>query len=205
MIMRQDVFIRVRRVYPMLLAFVGLLVAASAGAAPTSLASGTLDSGFGKGGRVITTFGMPASGADAVLVQPDGKIVAAGYPGNNRGFALVRYTRNGSLDPTFGSHGRVTTSFSPDRGGTTSLARQPDGKIVARRVQKLGRSNPIRRICSEIEWGVSTPMLSIEVGSYQQRFVTHLLPRPHVASAAKNWAAISRSRSPAATPRPRTR
>jgi hypothetical protein len=31
------------------------------------------------------------------------------------------------------------------------------------------------------------------------------LPRPHVASAAKNWAAISRSRSPAATPRPRTR
>jgi Integrase core domain len=75
----------------------------------------------------------------------------------------------------------------------------------ARGVQKLGRSNPIRRISSEIEWGVSTPMLSIEVGSYQQRFVTHLLPRPHVASAAKNWAAISRSRSPAAAPRPRTR
>jgi hypothetical protein len=46
--MRQDAFTRVRRVYPMLLAFVGLLVAASAGAAPTDVASGTLDSGFGK-------------------------------------------------------------------------------------------------------------------------------------------------------------
>ena len=45
-----------------------------------SLASGTLDPGFGKGGRVITTVGSPASGARAVLIQPDGKIVAAGFP-----------------------------------------------------------------------------------------------------------------------------
>ena len=50
--------------------------------------------------------------------------------GQQSGFALVRYRRNGSLDPTFGSHGRVTTSFSPDRGDATSLARQPDGKII---------------------------------------------------------------------------
>lgn len=129
--MTKRLFIRLGWMYAAMLLFTGLLVAASAGAAPTSLASGTLDSGFGKGGRVITRFGMPASGASAVLVQPDGKIVAAGVPGNNRGFALVRYRRNGSLDPTFGSHGKVTTSFSPDRGDATSLARQPDGKIVA--------------------------------------------------------------------------
>ena len=89
----------------MLLALGGLLVGASAGASPTTLAPGTLDRGFGKGGRVITTVGLPESGARAVLIQPDGKIVAAGFPGGYRGFALVRYKRSGSLDPTFGSHG----------------------------------------------------------------------------------------------------
>jgi uncharacterized delta-60 repeat protein len=133
--MRKHVFVHVRRVYPMLLALTGLLVAASAGAAPTTLASGALDSGFGKGGRIITTVGMPASGARAVLIQPDGKIVAAGYPGNIRGFALVRYARNGSLDPTFGSHGRVTTRLVSDpraSGGLAwALARQYNGKIIA--------------------------------------------------------------------------
>jgi uncharacterized delta-60 repeat protein len=79
---------------------------------------------------------MPASGARAVLIQPDGKIVAAGYPGYRAGgFALVRYRRDGSLDPTFGSHGRVTTRLSPDSrcstGPAWALARQGDGKIIA--------------------------------------------------------------------------
>lgn len=61
--MTKQLFIGVRGLYAMLLAFTGALIAASAGAAPTNLASGTLDSGFGKAGRVITTVGMPASGA----------------------------------------------------------------------------------------------------------------------------------------------
>lgn len=128
-------FIGLSRWYAMALAFSGLLIGASAGAAPTTLASGTLDAGFGKGGRVITTVGLPASGALAVLIQPDGKIVAAGYPGGNRGFALLRYKRNGSLDPTFGSHGRVITLLDPGSrratGPARSLALQRDGKIVA--------------------------------------------------------------------------
>jgi uncharacterized delta-60 repeat protein len=95
-----------------------------------------LDPSFGKAGKVITTVGMPASGARAVLIQPDGKIVAAGFPGYRRGgFALVRYRRDGSLDPTFGSHGRVTTRLVSDprfaSGPAFALARQRDGKIIA--------------------------------------------------------------------------
>ena len=40
-----------------------------------------------------------------MAVQPDGKIVAAGYaaPG---GFALARYQTNGALDPTFSGDGK---------------------------------------------------------------------------------------------------
>src|SRR5207302_1929448 len=45
---------------------------------------GSLDSTFGQGGRVITNVGPPRSGLEhwnAVAVQPDGKIAAAGRSG----------------------------------------------------------------------------------------------------------------------------
>src|SRR3954469_16695942 len=37
----------------------------------------------------------------------------------------------GSLDPTFGSAGIVTTAFSGKSANLVSLLRQPDGKLVA--------------------------------------------------------------------------
>ena len=44
-------------------------------------------------------------------MQPDGKIVVAGYSlnGSNDDFALVRYNADGSLDTTFGGAGKVIT------------------------------------------------------------------------------------------------
>ena len=75
--------------------------------------NGTLDTTFGAGGKVITDFGAVSSQAFAVAVQPDGKIVAAGYANidGNEDFALVRYNSNGALDTSFGTGGRVTTDF----------------------------------------------------------------------------------------------
>jgi hypothetical protein len=55
-----------------------------------------LDSTFGSGGTVTTSFGQVDSAA-AVLIQTDGKIVAAGNSGFNTqqgfidSFALARY------------------------------------------------------------------------------------------------------------------
>jgi uncharacterized delta-60 repeat protein len=67
-----------------------------------------------------------------VAVQSDGKIVAAGYSesGSNRDVALVRYATDGSLDPSFGSGGKVITAIgaADDYGG--SVVVQSDGKIV---------------------------------------------------------------------------
>ncbi len=48
-------------------------------------------------------------GATVVALQGDGKIVAAGT--SDRGFAVVRYHPDGSLDASFGSGGKVTTNF----------------------------------------------------------------------------------------------
>ncbi len=103
--------------------------------------SGQADATFGVKGEVTTTFrSYPYSEVWAVMIQGDGKIVAAGsaYPtttGSTDVFALARYNVNGTLDGTFGSKGEVTTSVtgSPTTAGN-DYARaaflQPDGKIV---------------------------------------------------------------------------
>jgi uncharacterized delta-60 repeat protein len=90
---------------------------------------GSLDMSFGTGGMVTTTsFGTRFENATSVVIQTDGKIVAAGraYPV----LALARYNSNGSLDTSFGTGGKVTTAMG-DRFGASGLAIQSDGKIVA--------------------------------------------------------------------------
>jgi uncharacterized delta-60 repeat protein len=67
--------------------------------------------------------------ANAVAVQPDGKIVLAGYAtitGGYRVFAVVRLNPDGSLDSTFGTGGKLTAWY----GGASAMVIQPDGKIV---------------------------------------------------------------------------
>jgi uncharacterized delta-60 repeat protein len=95
---------------------------------------GTLDTTFGRGGKVRTDFPGLASVPSAVVLQPDGKIVVAGgafplftFAGN---FELVRYNPNGSLDTSFGNGGIVTTIF-PEGSYAFDVALQPDGKIIA--------------------------------------------------------------------------
>ncbi len=97
-------------------------------------AAGVLDASFGSGGTVTTAIGTNAI-AMAVALQPDGKIVVAGYaeaPGTPTpiSFALARYTTTGDLDATFGSGGTVTT-FITQQSVALAAALQPDGKIVA--------------------------------------------------------------------------
>ena len=94
---------------------------------------GALDASFGTAGRVRTGFGSGHGGATAlgVVIQPDGKIVAAGYA--RKGFAIVRYNPDGSLDQSFGSGGRLRTKvFDGVRGRSfVDVALQTDGAIVA--------------------------------------------------------------------------
>jgi uncharacterized delta-60 repeat protein len=90
---------------------------------------GSLDSGFGSGGKVVTDFFDNGASAFAVAIQPDNKIIAAG--GASGSFALARYNTNGSLDMTFGTSGKVTTSFfNNSEAIATAIALQSDGKIV---------------------------------------------------------------------------
>jgi uncharacterized delta-60 repeat protein len=93
---------------------------------------GTLDTSFGGDGKVTAAVGTGRSLAFQVLVQPDGKIVAAGEAinGTYDDFALVRFTASGSLDAGFGSGGKVITAIGVGDDTPSGLLMQPDGKIV---------------------------------------------------------------------------
>jgi uncharacterized delta-60 repeat protein len=99
---------------------------------------GSLDTSFGNGGIVTTTFAEGSYAFDLAL-QPDGKIIAAGTvfvdfnPGDqsDTDFALARYNSDGSLDTTFGNGGLVTTDFFGHEDDAFSVLIQSDGKIIA--------------------------------------------------------------------------
>jgi uncharacterized delta-60 repeat protein len=96
-------------------------------------ADGSLDTSFGGDGIVVTPIGGGDEGAEALAVQADGKLVAAGWDGVKRRprIALVRYNPDGSLDASFGGDGTVTTRIKPRGGRADAVAVQEDGKIVA--------------------------------------------------------------------------
>lgn len=95
---------------------------------------GNLDASFGTGGIVTTNTTPLAERALAGALQPDGKIVVAGWGNSFDGqinFTVVRYNTDGSLDASFGTGGIVTTDFGfGNHDLATDVVVQPDGKIV---------------------------------------------------------------------------
>ena len=88
------------------------------------LSAGSLDPTFGNGGLVTTDFN-PSLAVYDVAVQPNGKVIAAGYMIGG-GFGMARYNEDGSLDTSFGSSGLATGPAGESRG----VAIQDDGKIL---------------------------------------------------------------------------
>src|SRR5690349_20798348 len=66
-------------------------------------ADGSLDNGFGVGGKVITPIGTHVDYASSIVLQSDGKILLGGFSSNgtNNDFAMVRYNTDGTLDNGF--------------------------------------------------------------------------------------------------------
>ena len=106
-------------------------------------AVGDLDTSFGVGGKVVTDVSQtpdpfnPDSREESawdVAIQPDGKIIAAGFainPTNNTSdFAVIRCNPDGSLDRSFGIGGQVLTDFNNSTDEALAIALQVDGRIV---------------------------------------------------------------------------
>src|SRR5215470_9007411 len=96
---------------------------------------GDLDPTFGTDGKVLTDFDHSTDIANAVAIQADGKLVVVGttYQNNDfstEDFAVARYNPDGTLDKAFGAGGKVQTDFPGLAAVASSVAIQPDGKIV---------------------------------------------------------------------------
>lgn len=67
-----------------------------------------------------------------MAIQPDGKIVAAGFTEENHRtkFAVLRYHPDGSLDAGFGQSGIYTGQLQTTINIATAIDVQPDGKIL---------------------------------------------------------------------------
>lgn len=91
--------------------------------------NGSLDATFGTGGQVTTSFGEGTQNwINAIELQENGKIVAGGF--SNDLCALARYNENGTLDPTFGNSGLVTTWIpNTTQGIINALAIDSNGGI----------------------------------------------------------------------------
>jgi uncharacterized delta-60 repeat protein len=80
---------------------------------------GSLDISFDGDGMVLTPVGAAEDVLREMVVQSDGKIVAAGSSnnGSNYDFSFVRWNSDGSVDTTFGTNGKTIVN-----GGTVESA-----------------------------------------------------------------------------------
>lgn len=128
---REALMSRVRKRRLMWWSLIGLAVVAALGSTVARAASGDLDTSFGVGGKVTTDFAGFFDEAHGVVIEPDGKIVAAGWTdGFVLNFGLTRYNSDGSLDVSFGSGGKVSTPFAGEFVFGNAAALQSSGKIV---------------------------------------------------------------------------
>ncbi len=95
------------------------------------LANGTRDTAFGDNGRVTMDFASGGTGAAAMAIQPDGKIVLVGGTGSD--FAVARLNADGTRDTSFGlppSTGVVARDMGSSTESASAVAILADGNIV---------------------------------------------------------------------------
>ena len=109
---------------------------------------GLVDPTFGTGGIALAGFSSNW-GAEAIAIQPDGKIVVAGIASaccpNAAVLAIARYLPQGTLDTSFSGDGRQTTAMpagwsfttGDDEPAATSLVIQANGKIAVAGTRRL--------------------------------------------------------------------
>ncbi len=93
------------------------------------LPGGGVDAAFGGGTAALGPAHTRLT--NAVGVQPDGKVLAAGNGGTNgQDVFLVRYRANGNPDDSFGNNGLAKVTVCGDSAYETNVFVRPDGSIV---------------------------------------------------------------------------
>ena len=88
---------------------------------------GSIDTGFGNSGTVITDINNTNNFLSALTLASDGKILTVGR--SSADITMVRYNSDGSLDSSFGANGKVVTGLAA-YPTPSKVTMQSDGKIV---------------------------------------------------------------------------
>ena len=97
--------------------------------------NGAIDKTFGKNGTATTDFGKGGDKLIKLIIQKDGKILAAGntnysFTELNSEMLISRYNTNGTLDSSFGNMGKGTAAFESAIAKTNNFEVLSNGKIV---------------------------------------------------------------------------
>lgn len=97
------------------------------------LPDGALDMSFGQGGKVLPAIPGFGSQLNGVAMQPDGKILAAGFLNpdfEDANLLLLRFQPDGSFDTGFGNGGIVESGMLAEAEYGNTLILQSDNKIM---------------------------------------------------------------------------
>jgi uncharacterized delta-60 repeat protein len=95
--------------------------------------NGTSDSTFGINGSIATDIAGNDEEANAITLQPDGKILITGFTfqsGMANELIILRFNSDGSIDSTFNNDGIYNAAFNSEDDEGNSIAVQQDGKII---------------------------------------------------------------------------
>ena len=138
--------------------------------------SGMLDPTFGTNGMTTTAFDNSDDTGQALILQPDQKILAAGYTAKNNGstvdFALARFNSDGILDNTFGNGGKVTVDFQGGFDFGAAIALQKDGKIIMAGSARVGNDYDFGLV--RFENDVALPVKLIHFAATREEKQVHL-------------------------------
>lgn len=96
-------------------------------------ANGSVDSSFANNGVFELPLSPKRDILQSILIQPDGKIIAAGSAQQDfstSDFAIVRLDSSGILDNNFGTNGIVITDFNSNLDVGSKIVIQPDLKLI---------------------------------------------------------------------------
>lgn len=114
-------------------------------AAPAALATpgqpGTLDASWATlsaqgAGKLLTSFGNSNDVSQAMVVQPDGKVIQVGHcnastNGSVLSVCIARFLANGTPDASFNSSGQIKATYSgATELGPVTAALRSDGKLI---------------------------------------------------------------------------
>jgi uncharacterized delta-60 repeat protein len=102
--------------------------------------AGKLDTTFGTKGSTITNFSSFTFDPFAFALEPNGKILVAGFVSGGNNFGLAQFTANGVLDTTFGTDGVASAVTGADFPSAFLL--QPNGQILMGGFKDGGKTTP---------------------------------------------------------------